>query len=116
MTTTFNLTPKRLEVLAFVEKHPGVVVSAVAQEVLAKAYDDGRRRQMSRQGATRTGAGYCKALAKAGYLHLQLVLVGYAYASLTDKGRNALREHRAKNDPANKSLDDVLLSCTKEAP
>lgn len=112
---TFNLTEKRVEALRYIEKHPGVYVCGVAQEVLASRDEYWSKtptgvRPLWNQAATRMGAGYCKVLQEQGLVTIDThVDYGYGKVTISDKGVAKLREIDAQNN----SLDAVLARCVE---
>ncbi|MNK80465.1 hypothetical protein D3C87_1001800 [compost metagenome] len=92
---TFNLTAKRIQALEFIEKHPGCMVGAVAQKILA-GHRTGKSGLWSQQ-ATRAGAGYCQALEKQGLVTIdRYVDCGYGEVRITCKGRDVIRSSQAQ--------------------
>lgn len=88
---TFNLTPKRLQALRLIQKHPDCYVGHVAQEVLAGEYRG--KRGLWAQQATRMGAGYCQKLQEAGLVRINTYTqFGYGTVHLTKLGEDTLRE------------------------
>jgi hypothetical protein len=93
---TFNLTPKRLEVLEFIASHPGCMVGAIAQRFLA-GHRTGTRGLWSQQ-ATRSGAGYCQKLAAENYVKIRYTDVGYGEVYITSKGQSVVRSAKAQKE------------------
>lgn len=104
----FTLTPKRIEALKFIQRKPGVYVGFVAENVLAKNRLDGSKRPMWSQAATRSGAGYCQALAKQGLVSIDTYVdCGYGRVTITAKGEQAILDAE--------TLDGVLSRCVDAA-
>lgn len=90
---TLNLTPKRLQALAHIVKHPDIYVGAVAQEVLSQRGPRG----LWSQAATRLGAGYCQKLQDAGLITINTrVGCGYGTCRVTSAGLATLLRKAAK--------------------
>ena len=89
----FNLTPKRLEALRFIQKHPDCYVGAVAEAVLTGEYRRKHNTGFWSQMATRSGAGYCQKLRDAGLITINtLTDYGYGTVRLTLLGENTIKD------------------------
>lgn len=110
---TRTITPTRIKALRYIAEHPGCLVGAVAQAVLARSISDGTKRAMWSQAATRNGAGYCKQLAEMGLVTIETFKVrsGYGHVTLSATGHQAVAAAVAKAEAAATGLDMVLERC-----
>lgn len=89
----FNLTPKRVEALRFIQKHPDCYVGAVAEAVLVGEYRRKNNSGFWSQMATRSGAGYCQKLRDAGLITINTHTdYGYGRVRLTQFGEDTLKD------------------------
>jgi hypothetical protein len=87
-----KLTPKRIQLLALVQRHPGLLARKIADEVYPRLGSEGRMIGWTRQGATRFGCAMAQPLVNCGFLRMDRhVDVGGARYFITHKGIEALQ-------------------------
>ena len=109
----FNLTSKRIEALRLISARPGIRCDTLADTVMPRLGRSGNVIGFTAQGATRTGAGYCIALEKAGLIKINTYMVrgGYGECFITDAGLDALAESDRKATEGDNTLDAVVSRC-----
>ena len=101
MERKFNLTPKRIEALRFLEgRQGGVYVSLLADALLTSEYRRKVGSGFAAQQATRSGAGYAVPLIKAGLVSKKATPFGWGVVSITEAGRKVLSDLDAQQGGA----------------
>lgn len=107
-----NLTPKRIEALRLIRDNPGCYVCLIANRLLA----GDRKSGLWAQQATRSGAGYCIKLEKAGLVDINRHTEhGFGKVTLTQYGHQALEAADKQTDARLAAANDADVSARKKA-